>query len=239
LNLARVAALPDFARDEVIDMIDMRVMEDRVYWEAAFQLDGLHRDEIEWVEALGPGLIKPAKKWMTVFRENLSEIGAEGGDDDACLNLGPFSMCMNMPKMIRSLARNQHPREESRVRVTRSLWYAGDSSGVIVSGRLLEYSMVTFRVRTNGKGDFPSGVRYLQPFDMAGTRGWIRPQNDAPANPTNDRIWSPHTRTGIPRQHRRIGWGPLLPHGWEPRAARPLPPFPNPSRPDPLREPVK
>lgn len=228
LNLARVAELPDFARDEVLEMIDMRVMEGNVYWEAAFELTGLHRDEVDWVEALGPALVRPPRKWVSVFQETLAGVGDEdAGGDGSCLRLGPFSLCMNMPKMIKSLSKKNYPREDSRIRVTRSLWHAGDSCGVVVAGRLLDYSIVTFRVRTNGNGAFPPGVRYLPSFDMARAQGWVRPQGEPPTDPMEGQFWSPRTRTRFPRKHRRTGRGQSLPYGWgPPRAAQPLPAFP-------------
>lgn len=173
LNLARAATLPRAARAEVGRLVDRGLMGGTVYWEAAFELIGLHRDEIDSIEALGPGLIKPPKKWLGLLGEAMQAPAvAAGVATDPCLKLGPLSFCLNVPKIAGFLASQPRVKERSRVRLTRSLWHAGDSCGVVVFGKLSSYSVLTFRVRTNGKGTLPAGVRYLPPFDLASMPGW-------------------------------------------------------------------
>lgn len=180
LDLARVAALPRFARDEVGDLVNPQLMERSVYWEAAFELPGMRRDEIKRIDALGPGLIKPPKKWLQVLDSLLQapEVPqqAEGHN---CIGIGPLRLCLNIPDLATSLSRSGWLKERNEVRLTRSLWHAGDASGVVVVGRLIDYSIVTFRIRTNGKGSHPKGVVYLTPFRLSGELG-VAPRESDP-----------------------------------------------------------
>jgi hypothetical protein len=206
LSLSRVASLPEFARDKINEMVDSGSIERKVYWEAAFELTGLHRDEVKWVDALGPGLIKPPRKWVDVVRGVLEAPAVAGGIAiDPCLRLGPFGICMNMPKMIRSMAKGAYPKERSRVRLSRSLWHAGESCGVVVVGRLLEYSTLTFRVRTNGKGSRRTGVHYLPPFDMSTVQGWIRPEPASRSDDSEEELSQPSARKMITWEERYGG----------------------------------
>ena len=203
LDLARVAALPRFARDEVGDLVNPQLMERSVYWEAAFELPGLRRDEIKWIDALGPGLIKPPRKWLQVLDSMLQapEIPqqAEGHN---CMGIGPLRLCLNIPDLAASLSRSGSLKERNEVRLTRSLWHAGDASGVVVVGRLIDYSIVTFRVRTNGKGSRPKGVAYLSPFRLTGALG-VAPRESEPATETPGRMLHPRSmadRLGVARR---------------------------------------
>jgi hypothetical protein len=185
LDLARVAALPRFALDEVSDLVNPQLMERSVYWEAAFELPGLRRDEISRIDALGPGLIKPPKKWLHVLDAMLQppEIPSQA-EGHNCLGIGPLRLCLNLPDLAASLSRASSMKERTEVRLTRSLWHAGESSGVVVVGRLIDYSIVTFRVHTNGKGSHPKGVFDLRPFRLTGAVGVppreINPLPEAP-----------------------------------------------------------
>lgn len=225
LNLNRVAALPDFAQDGLREMIELRALEGKVYWEAVFKLTHLRREEVVWVDAMGPALIKPPRKWLDIFRRpgSAPEPG-QGAADGSCLGLGLLNLCINMPKMVRSLNKRLYPLERSRVRVTHSLWDAGESCGVVVVGKLLDYSMLTFRVRTNGKGNFSAGVRYLQPFNLSEAAGWFGSGIEPPPEPAGDKPENRWIRKKASRRHHRAGrlvlssdpWGP-------PRLAKPLP----------------
>jgi hypothetical protein len=185
LDLARVAVLPRFARDEISDLVNPQLLERSVYWEGAFELHGLRRDEISRVDALGPGLIKPPKKWLRVLDAMLQppEIPAQA-EGHNCLGIGPLRLCLNLPRLATLLARGRSLKERNEVRLTRSLWHAGESSGVVVVGRLIDYSVVTFRVRTNGKGPHPKGVFDLRPFHLTGALAKASPRVDpGPAVP--------------------------------------------------------
>jgi len=181
LDLARVAALPRFARDEVGNLVDPQLMQRSVYWEAAFELSGLRRGEIKRIDALGPGLIKPPKKWLQVLDAMLQppEIPAQA-EGHNCLGIGPLRLCLNIPDLATTLRRSGSLKERNEVRLTRSLWHAGEASGVVVVGRLVDYSVVTFRVRTNGKGAHPKGVFELPPYRLTGALG-TAPQETDPA----------------------------------------------------------
>ncbi len=55
---------------------------------------------------------------------------------------------------------------------------------MVVVGRLIDYSVVTFRVRTNGKGPHPKGVFDLRPFHLTGALAKASPRVDpGPAVP--------------------------------------------------------
>ncbi len=183
VNLVRAATLSNSARAEVGRLIDLGLRGGTVYWEAAFELSGLHRDEIVSLEALGPGLIKPPRKWIGLLGEALrTPAAAAGAGIDPCLKLGPLSFCLSVPKLAGFLSARPTVKERSRVRLTRSLWQAGNSCGVVVFGKLSSYSVLTFRVKTNGRGTMPAGVRYLPPFDLAGNPGWNGSTGAAPAD---------------------------------------------------------
>jgi len=179
LDLARVAALPRFARDEVGELVDPQLMQRSVYWEAAFELSGLRRDEIKRVDALGPGLIKPPKKWLQVLDSMLEppEIPAQA-EGHNCLGIGPLRLCLNIPDLATTLRRSGSLKEHNEVRLTGSLWHAGEASGVVVVGRLVDYSVVTFRVRTNGRGAHAKGVFDLPPYRLTGDLGVAPPEAD-------------------------------------------------------------
>ena len=196
LNLARAATLSSSARAEVGRLVDLGLMGGTVYWEAAFELIGLHRDEIDSVEALGPGLIKPPRKWMGLLGQAMKAPAAAAGvETDPCLKLGPLSFCLNVPKIAGFLSSQRRMKERSRVRLTRSLWHAGDSCGVVVFGRMSSYSVLTFRVRTNGRGTIPAGVRYLPPFDLASTPGWSGTAGTLPAEELRGGVQPPPAGT--------------------------------------------
>jgi len=185
LDLARVADLPPFAREEVGDLVNPHLLERSVYWEAAFELPGLRRDEIARIDALGPGLVNPPKKWLRVLDAMLqpAEIPAQA-EGHNCLGIGPIRLCLDIPGLAATLRSAGSLRERSEVRLTGSLWHAGDASGVVVVGRLIDYSIVTFRVRTNGKGTHPKGVYELAPFSLTGALGGAPPDSEpAPAAP--------------------------------------------------------
>ncbi len=193
LNLSRAAGLPEADREEVRRLIGLGTMRGNVYWEGAFELTGLHRDEVRSVEALGPGLIKPPRSWGSLLAAAL-EPRAEGADAHvgSCLRIGPLGLCMNLPKIVGLLGARRPIKERSRVKVTGSLWRSGDSCGVLVLGRLLDYSVLTFRVRTNGRGSLPAGVHHLAPFELATAPGYVRGGDDGPAGiPVEERPRSP------------------------------------------------
>ena len=181
LDLARVATLPRFAREEVGDLVNPHLLERSIYWEGAFELTGLRRDEIKRVDALGPGLIKPPRKWLRVLDEMMQapEILAQA-EGHNCLGIGPLRLCLNIPDLVKTLGSRGSLKERNQVRLTRSLWHAGESSGVVVVGRLIDYSMVTFRVRTNGKGSHRKGEFDLPPFRLTGALA-TPPRRDHPA----------------------------------------------------------
>jgi hypothetical protein len=182
LDLARVAALPRFARDGIGELVNPHLAERSVYWEAAFELPGLRLEEISRFDALGPGLIRPPGKWLRVLDAMLQppEIAAEA-DGYNCLAIGPVRLCLNLPGLAGSLGRDGTLKERSEVRLTGSLWSAGESIGVVVVGRLIDYSVVTFRVRTNGKGAHPKGVFEMRPFRLTGALAPARHGGEAGA----------------------------------------------------------
>ena len=206
LNLTRTAALPEPAREEVGRLVDLRMMGGKVYWEAAFELTDLHCDEIDSLHALGPGLIKSPKNWVNILGEALeTPAAALGTGSDSCMGFGPIRLCMSVPRVARLLAARRPIKERTKVRLTNALWHKGNSCGVGVLGRLLDYSVLTFRVRTNGKGSLPAGVTYLPPFDVGSAAGRLPPGNDPrPGKSFEDVTPPPEIRARVDWRDREI-----------------------------------
>ncbi len=198
VNQSRVRNLPRFARTTVMEMIDLRVQERQAYYEAAMGIQGLRCDEIRRVEAFGPSLIRLSKKWDRALKgyTRNPERSILQDDENAWLGIGPFRV--HLPTLIRSLARGRSPRETRRVDVTNTLWPEDDSCGAMLVGRLLEYSVVTLRIKRRDKGPAGNRVMSLPSLRLQGFFDSV-PTGELPF-PDPPPTWEdfPGIRAGIP-----------------------------------------
>ena len=82
-------------------------------------------------------------------------------------------------------ARNQMPTRVACSLVVLLAWTSPAAAETPV-----DYSVVTFRVRTNGHGPHPKGVLDLPPFRLSGSLG-AAPRDDAPAPQAQGRAFHP------------------------------------------------